>query len=88
MPDDKTILTVALEEAARADWALTPSPTLLGPGPDQSVIDRLVAAIENCAAYQAVAGHMVFSGGSRPVLQSGGLADRLFFQKARDGMAT
>jgi hypothetical protein len=85
MHDDKAILVSALENAARAYREMDPRPTLIGRDPDRSVIDALSAAIENCAAYQAVAGHVVFSGGSGPVLHSHALAMRLFSGGVRRG---
>lgn len=78
MSDDRSILVAALQSAVTAFRAARPNPTLLGPGPDRDVLDALSAAIERCAAYQAVAGQMVFSGGSGPVLHSGPLASLLF----------
>jgi len=53
--------------------------------PDQSVIDPLSAAIETCAAYRAVAGHVIFSGGAGPVLHSHALAVHLFSRGVRWG---
>src|ERR1700719_464208 len=85
MHDDKAILVSALEDASRAYWAMDPRPTLIGRDPDQSVMDALSAAIENCAAYQAVAGQVIFSGGSGPVLHSPALAVRLFSRGVRWG---
>ncbi len=85
MHDDKAILVSALEDAARAYWAMDPRPTLIGRDPDQSVMDALSAAIENCTAYQAVAGQVIFSGGSGPVLHSPALAVRLFSRGVRWG---
>jgi hypothetical protein len=78
MRDDKTILVDALETAVNASQATHPQPTLLGPGPDPAVLDTLAAAIEQCTIYQAVAGQVIFSGGSGPIIQSGALASRLF----------
>jgi hypothetical protein len=85
MHDDKTVLVSALENSARAYREMDPCPALIGRDPDQSVIDALSAAIENCAAYQAVAGHVIFSGGSGPVLDSHALAVRLFSSGVRWG---
>jgi hypothetical protein len=78
MHDDKAILVAALESAVIAFRAANPNPTLLGPGPDPTVLDVLAAAIDRCAAYQAVAGLVVFSGGSGPILHAGPLASLLF----------
>jgi hypothetical protein len=66
MSDDKAILVAALEKAALAYKEINPRPTFFGPGPDRSVLDPLAAAIETCNAYKAVAGHVIFSGGSGP----------------------
>lgn len=85
MQDDKAVLIGALENAARAYQEMNPHRTLLGSDPDHSVIDPLSAAIASCAAYQAVAGHVIFSGGSGPVLESHALAVRLFSRGARWG---
>ena len=85
MNDDKTILVTALERAAHAYKESNPLPTLLGPGPDASVLDPLSDAIETCDAYKAVAGHVLFSGGSGPVLHSPVLASRLFLKGPRYG---
>ncbi len=85
MYDDKAVLVSALENAARAYREMDPRPTLIGSDPDRSVIDPLLAAIESCAAYQAVAGHVIFSGGSGPVLESHALAVRLFSRGVRWG---
>jgi hypothetical protein len=78
MSDDRSILVAALQSAVTAFRAAYPNPTLLGSGPDRDVLDALSGTIARCAAYQAVAGQMVFSGGSGPVLHSGPLASLLF----------
>lgn len=78
MHDDNTILMAALESAVSAFRKANPNPTLLGSTPDRSVLGPLAAAIERCAAYRAVAGQVVFSGGSGPILNSGSLASQLF----------
>jgi hypothetical protein len=78
MRDDKANLVAALESAITAFRAAYPSLTLLGTSPDRAVPDPLAAAIERCEAYNAVAGEVVFSGGSGPVLHAGPLASLLF----------
>ena len=78
MNNDKVILVAALERASHAYKEINPRPTLLGSGPDASVLTPLADAIKTCDAYKAVAGHVVFSGGSGPVLHSSILASRLF----------
>jgi hypothetical protein len=85
MNDDKIILVAALERAARDYKAINPRPTLLGPGPDASVLGPLSAAIETCDAYKAVAGHVLFSGDSGPVLHAPELAERLFSKGVQFG---
>jgi hypothetical protein len=83
MRHDRAVLITALENAARTYRAKHPRPTLLGPDPDGSVLDPLAVAIASCAVYQAVAGHVIFSGGSGPVLESHSLAARLFSRGPR-----
>jgi hypothetical protein len=78
MQDDRTILIDALSVAARAYYERHPHRTLIGPDPEKSVLDQLSVAIDECGAYQAVAGHMLFSGGVGPVLHASMLAVRLF----------
>jgi hypothetical protein len=78
MSDDRAILVAALEEAVGAFRAANPNPSLLGSTPDRVLFDGLAAAIERCPAYQAVAGQVIFSGGSGPVLHAGPLASLLF----------
>lgn len=85
MNDDKAILVAALERAAHAYKEINPRPTLLGSNPDASVLDPLSNAIETCDAYKAVAGHVLFSGGSGPVLHSPVLAMHLFSKGAQYG---
>ncbi|WP_439360090.1 hypothetical protein [Bradyrhizobium sp. DASA03007] len=41
-------------------------------------MDELEAAFESCATYRAVAGKVLFSGGSGPIIDGYGLASRLF----------
>jgi hypothetical protein len=85
MHDERAILVGALENAARTYAEMNPHPTLLGSDPDSSVIAPVASAIESCPAYQSVAGHVIFSGGSGPVLDSHGLAVRLFSRGVRWG---
>jgi hypothetical protein len=85
MHEDRAVLVSALEHAASDYRKIDPHPTILGSDPDQSVIDPLSTAIKSCAAYQAVAGHVIFSGGSGPVLDSHALAVRLFSTGVRWG---
>jgi hypothetical protein len=83
--DDEEILTNALEIASRTFREMHPNATLLGSDPDNTVLDPLAAAIDACESYRAVAGHMVFSGGSGLVIHSSSLAARLFSRRARYG---
>jgi hypothetical protein len=83
MRHDRAVLITALENAARTYRAKHPRPTLLGPDPNGSVLDPLAVEIASCAVYQAVAGHVIFSGGSGPVLDSHSLAARLFSRGPR-----
>jgi hypothetical protein len=83
MRHDKAILTSALEEAAQAYREMNPRPTLLGRDPDRSVLKSLSTAIGSCAAYHAVAGQVLFTGGSGVVLDSSLLAARLFSRGVR-----
>jgi hypothetical protein len=80
--DDRDILIDALENAARAYREQSPPPSLLS-GPDSTVIDPLSAAIRRCAAFQSVAGHVLFSGGSGPVIDAPALASKLFSGRER-----
>jgi hypothetical protein len=86
MPDDdRNILIAALESAARDYRALQPTPSLLGPDPPREMMDALAAQIDRCETYRAVAGKVLFSGGSGPVLDSHSLASRLFSKGVRWG---
>jgi Apea-like HEPN len=49
------------------------------------MITALAAGIDRCETYQAVAGKVLFSGGSGPVLASHSLASRLFSKGVRWG---
>lgn len=49
------------------------------------MIDALAAQIDRCETYRAVAGKVLFSGGSGPVLTSHSLASRLFSRGVRWG---
>jgi hypothetical protein len=82
--NDKAILTEALEMAATQYKALRPAPTLAGADPKQ-IVDTLSAAVATCETYKAIAGFVVFSGGSGPVLDSFSLASRLFSKGVRFG---
>jgi Apea-like HEPN len=75
--EDRKILVAALESAVGAYRAQEPRPTLIS-RPDKSIIDGLSDAIKRCAAYNAVAGNYVYSGGSGPVLTADLMAPHLF----------
>jgi hypothetical protein len=75
---DIETLTAALDAVSMEYKRQDPPPTLLGGGPSAGAIAALVAAIERCAAYGAVAGKVLFSCGSGPVVDAHGLAVRLF----------
>jgi hypothetical protein len=76
--DDAKILKTALEAVSKEYKQQDPPPTLLGGGPSAGAVAALVAAIERCDAYRAIAGKVLFSGGSGPVIDAHGLAVRLF----------
>lgn len=78
MDDDRTVLTVALEIAARTYRNEHPQRTILGADPSGAVLDPLCDAIRMCDAFRAVAGQTLYSGGSGPVLDVSSLAVRLF----------
>ena len=70
-------LATALETAVRIYRAKIPPPTLLS-SPDSVVLEPLSAAIRECCAFQAVAGHVLYSGGAGPILDAPLLAAQLF----------
>jgi Apea-like HEPN len=78
--DDKAILVGALEKAAEDYRKIPPTPSIIGPMPAKETLAAIAAAIDNCQTYKAVAGQVLFSGGSGPVLHSSGLASRLFWK--------
>jgi hypothetical protein len=82
---DRSILIAALEEAALAYRALQPTPSLLGPDAPPETMTALAAEIDRCESYRAIAGKVLFSGGSGPVLASDSLASRLFSKGVRWG---
>lgn len=75
--NDRGLLIAALESALQAYQKQTPRPTILS-GPDQSIIDALCSAIAKCSAFKQVAGHMLYSGGSGPVIDTHLFASDLF----------
>jgi len=70
-------LTAALKNAVRAYRVKIPRPTLIS-SPDPTILDPLSAAIRECRAFQAVAGHVLYSGGAGPVLDAPLLSTHLF----------
>jgi hypothetical protein len=76
--DGKASIVAALAQSLEAYAKAHPHPTLLGPDADSEMLAPLTAAIDNSPVYAAVAGHVMFSGGSGPVLHAESLAHRLF----------
>ncbi|KWV60490.1 hypothetical protein AS156_29370 [Bradyrhizobium macuxiense] len=76
--DDVRALRTALEGVSKDYKQQDPQPTLLGGGPSAGAVAKLEATIERCHAYRAIAGKVLFSGGSGPIIDSHGLAVRLF----------
>jgi hypothetical protein len=74
---DKAILKAALQKASIDYQQQTPRPTIAS-GPSKQIVDKLAAAFEHCDTYKAVAGKVLFSGGSGPIIDAFGLASRLF----------
>jgi hypothetical protein len=73
--DDRLRLISALEIAVPAYRAQTQGETLLGRSPPaQTVLSPLTTEISRCAAYRAVAGHVLFSANSGIIIEAGGLA--------------
>jgi len=85
MNNDREILTAALESAARAYNAKNPRPTLIGSDPDRPIMEPLSEAVQRCAAYRTVAGHVLYTGGSGPVIDADWLAMNLFNKGVRWG---
>lgn len=75
---DIETLTAALEAVSMEYKRQHPQPTILGGGPSAEAVAALETAIERCEAYRAIAGKVLFSGGSGPVVDAHGLAVRLF----------
>ena len=80
-----SILIAALEKAAFDYRALQPTPSLLGSDAPPETMNALAAEIDRCETYRAIAGKVLFSGGSGPVLASHSLASRLFSKGVRWG---
>jgi hypothetical protein len=75
MTSDRDILIAALEPALQAWEESTRGKGLLGQGPpDESILSPLADAINRCSVYKAVAGHVLFTANSGPVLHASSLA--------------
>jgi hypothetical protein len=71
----------ALEPALRAEEERTRGKTLLGQDPpDDSILSPLTDAIGQCHVYQAIAGHVLFTAYSGPVLHAPSLALPLLYR--------
>src|SRR6266702_6812330 len=81
--DDRSILLAALESALRVHQQQSPRPTLLS-GPGEPVIHAISAAIRKCSAFKLVAGHVLYSGGSGPVIDAPLFATPLFYRAERN----
>ncbi len=81
MTSDRGILIRALELALRAweEWRRNKSLLAQYP-PGESIRSPLTEAIGQCAAYEAVAGHVLFTANSGPVLHAPRLALPLLYR--------
>jgi hypothetical protein len=80
--EDRSILFAALESALAAYQRQKPQTTLLS-WPDKPIMDAIEQAISKCSAFEPVAGRVLYSGGSGPVISAGLFASDLF-GKAND----
>src|SRR5580704_12247589 len=81
MTDDRDILIRALEPALQAWEEWRRGKTLLTQyPPGESVLSPLIDAIDQCAAYKAVSGHVLFTANSGPVLHAPTLAAPLLYR--------
>jgi len=76
--NDSEILRASLKAVSEDYKRQIPRPTLLGGGPSEGALAALEGAIDRCEAYQEIAGKVLFSGGSGPIIDAHGLAVRLF----------
>src|SRR5580704_709870 len=84
MTDDRDILIRALEPALQAWEEWRRGKTLLTQyPPGESVLSPLIDAIDQCAAYKAVSGHVLFTANSGPVLHAPTLAAPLLYRTAQ-----
>jgi hypothetical protein len=79
LDEDRNIIIAALESAMQTYRDQRPRPSLLS-GPGDPVIQAICDAISNCKAFQQVAGKMLFTGGSGPVINPHLFAVRLFYK--------
>lgn len=81
MDSDCEILVHALRPALRAWDEAARERTLLGRGvPGETILSPLASAIKQCAAYKAVAGYVLFTAYSGPVLHAPSLAAPLLYR--------
>ena len=79
MNNERDILIGALGPSLKRYEEQTAGMTLLGrPGPDGSVLDPIVQAIEHCPSYSRVAGKMIYSAHAGIVIHAPRLAEDLF----------
>jgi hypothetical protein len=84
MTGDRDILVRALEPALRewAEWR-GEGTLLAGTEPNENILAPLVAAIDRCEVYKSVAGHVLFTANSGPVLHAPSLALPLLYRAER-----
>jgi hypothetical protein len=80
MTSDRDILIRALEPALRAWGQQRGDGILLAQNPPDEILTPLAAAIDGCEAYKAVAGHVLFTANSGPVLHAPSLALPLLYR--------
>jgi hypothetical protein len=84
MSNDRDILRHALEPALQVWEEEGRGKSLLGQGPpSERVLSPLTDAIDQCAAYKAIAGHVLFTANSGPVLHAPSLALPLLYRAER-----
>lgn len=81
--DDRNLLIAALESAWLAYQRQSPRPTILS-GPTESILGELSEAIASCTSFKEVAGHMLYSGGSGPVIAPSLFAIHIFRKAEKD----
>lgn len=89
MTDDRSFLVEALKRAAASYKSLQREKTVLLAEPsDPRVLDPLVASIEKCEAYKAVAGKIIYSANSGVVIQASTLAINAVYRAQRSAEDT